>query len=1090
MAEQVFRSPGFFEQEIDLSQPRRAPAGVAAGIVGTALQGPAFVPVTVGSFADFQTKFGGLDSNYFGPFAVREWLRNRNAATFMRVLGAGANDTAAQIATTQELGTVTNAGFRIDSTAIGNRFYEGPVQFICAKHYVSASGPSPDYGFPVFSDNRSFLERAGSGQDNIVNLVRSVLFTASGTRFQISDGDSVLSASSVSRYDSASTSLLLDDFAKLDVTNDATFKLIISSSSGTSFASDDGIAGARIMTASLNPEHVSYIGKILNRDPRKFQSEEHLLYLDLPVEHELAPVAGQLLGAIGLCSGSAVQGAAGSDGGAFRNLFGRFDTRYTTPTTPAIISQPFGNREYDLMRFETISDGAYTNDSYKISIANIRKSSDLRNPYGTFEVQVRRFKDNDINTQIIERYPGCTLNPNSDDYVARLIGDKKVYFDFDADTDSERRLVIQGKYPNRSPTVRIIMDRAVERGDVPGEALPFGFRGIPVIKTSDSLTDVDTVALKNLEGVPVGNAVTSSVAYTGGAYAFAGGNRMVASSSVEFHGNSGDETLGVGKFLTAVTSSIVPPLPFRFKATRGQVDAGVDGAAAPSVLGQKGSKERVDNRFYWGVKTTKIPPTGSVTFSVLNTNVSNVHNPLIDAYTKMQGIAKLDALVTGSAVDLFNDNKFTLARVALYNKLNSSNQISDITGTANQHMIEACYIRNGVPDSAHATIADPIGSYGNRITMATLVNSSSVHFNRFVDFNKFTTIFYGGFDGLNILDKDNFYMNDKASSVATDGKAATDYTSTGLANGNVAGTGILNNIVFAYRQAARLMTDEMTVNTNLLAIPGIKDPLVTDVAAAGAKSNSMIMYVMDIPAYSDGKARLFADSTAQVDIRETSEQFDSRVVDNNYAATYFPDVIIEDDINNTNVAVPSSIAALVAIGFNDKVGYPWFAPAGFNRGALDKVRNTTSRLTAGDRDELYDARINPIATFPTNSGATFVIFGQKTLQLAKSALDRVNVRRMLLEVKRQVVQVANRILFEPNNAATRARFIGQISPLLALVQAQAGIESFQVVCDDSNNTPEDVESNRLNGRIVVVPTRAVEFIAIDFIITNSGVSFE
>jgi len=288
-----------------------------------------------------------------------------------------------------------------------------------------------------------------------------------------------------------------------------------------------------------------------------------------------------------------------------------------------------------------------------------------------------------------------------------------------------------------------------------------------------------------------------------------------------------------------------------------------------------------------------------------------------------------------------------------------------------------------------------------------------------------------------------------------------------------------------------MMTDEMTVNTNLLAIPGIRDSLVTDVAADGAKSNSLIMFVMDIPFYDQSTNRLYKDSDNKPDVRETAEAFDSRAVDNNYAATYFPDVVIDDNLNNRRVPVPSSVAAVTAIGFNDRVGYPWFAPAGFNRGALDIVTNTSSRLTAGDRDTLYDARINPIATFPNGGGrSTFVIFGQKTLQLARSALDRVNVRRMLLEVKRQVTQVANRILFEPNNAATRAKFVGQITPLLALVQSQAGIESFSIVCDDSNNTSEDVEANKMNGRIVLVPTRAVEFISIDFIITNSGVSFE
>ena len=178
---------------------------------------------------------------------------------------------------------------------------------------------------------------------------------------------------------------------------------------------------------------------------------------------------------------------------------------------------------------------------------------------------------------------------------------------------------------------------------------------------------------------------------------------------------------------------------------------------------------------------------------------------------------------------------------------------------------------------------------------------------------------------------------------------------------------------------------------------------------------------------------------------------------------------------------------MAALGFSDKKAFPWFAPAGFDRGSLDFVKNVDVRLTSGDRDSLYDARVNPIASFPQQG---FVIFGQKTLQAAKSALDRVNVRRLLIEVKRSVAQVANSLLFEQNNANTRARFISQVTPILAGIQGQSGIDSFKVVMDDSNNTDQDIQANQLNGRIVIVPTRAIEFIAIDFVITNAGVSFE
>ena len=248
------------------------------------------------------------------------------------------------------------------------------------------------------------------------------------------------------------------------------------------------------------------------------------------------------------------------------------------------------------------------------------------------------------------------------------------------------------------------------------------------------------------------------------------------------------------------------------------------------------------------------------------------------------------------------------------------------------------------------------------------------------------------------------------------------------------------------------------------------------------------MFVRDIPSYDDNGFRIFDDTVSRrPSVRQTSETFVGLNVDNNYSATYFPDVYINDSALNKKVKVPASIAALGAIAFNDKVAYPWFAPAGFNRAALDFVTNVQVRLNQGDRDTLYDARVNPIATFPS---AGFAIFGQKTLQLKKSALDRVNVRRLLLEVKRVVSDVAGRLLFEQNTPAVRSRFIASVNPQLSLIQAQAGIEKFRVIMDDTNNTPQDAEQNRLNGKIVIVPTKTVEFIAIDFVITPSGVAFE
>jgi phage tail sheath protein FI len=187
------------------------------------------------------------------------------------------------------------------------------------------------------------------------------------------------------------------------------------------------------------------------------------------------------------------------------------------------------------------------------------------------------------------------------------------------------------------------------------------------------------------------------------------------------------------------------------------------------------------------------------------------------------------------------------------------------------------------------------------------------------------------------------------------------------------------------------------------------------------------------------------------------------------------------------VKVPASIAAMGALGFNDKVAYPWYAPAGFNRASLDFVSNVEVRLNVSDRNTLQDQKINPIATFPKTG---YVIYGQKTMQMAKSSLDRVNVRRMLLEVKRIVIEIANRLMFEQNNLETRNKFVAESNLRLALIQTNAGVDQFRVICNEVNNTAEDVQANRMNAKIVVVPTRTFEYVAIDFVITNSGVEFK
>ena len=1049
MKEQTFRSPGFFEREIDLTARETVIEGVPAGIIGTAERGPAFVPVTVGSFTDFEFKFGTLDPDRFGPYAADAFLQHKTALTYIRVLGAGGNTTQADIDRTTTDGTVKGAGFRLKGQQLDiaqDGRYAGCVQFLAATHEVLSSAEV--VGFPLFTDNDSFDP---GGSTSNVNIIRGAIFTASGSRMEVLDWNQ--------NYSGVATG---DDVAKISQydgsTSEGTFKLVVSSSEGSVFSKDEGFAGIKIMTASLDPNNQHYIGNILNTNPDRFDETKHLLYLNFEVESELAKVAyHSVKHSVVIMSGSEGTTSSGGSTSKFRNLFGKFNTRYKTARTTPFISQPFGDVEYDLFHFESIDDGEIGNQRVKISISNIKRSTNVKNPYCTFSVLIRSLDDTDTNMNILERYSNCNLNPASEDYIATKIGDMKAVYNFDAETDSERRLLVTGKRPNKSSYVRVIMNASVEDGDIPKDSIPFGFRGLPVLKLNDNLTD---------------SATPLSM----------GGNRTRLSYE--------EGTLGSGDFLdTNIDYSIVPPIPFRFKSTRGKLNP------SPSVTGAPGVLELADSRYFWGIRTDRIPSTGSLSNATLVQNKSGGKNKLVESYSKFLGIQKLDVLVTGSGADAFNNNKFTLARVAFNHQATAESTLeealtAEITGSAGEHIREAAYIRNAKLVTPNYTILDTAAAT-RRLTFASMAASTSYkYFNRFTDYLKFTNILYGGFDGLNIVDRDMRLMNDKASSndQLAGGKAGGGQVSYGSLNSAYTpGEGESNNIINSYRTAARIITDPLASRVNIVAIPGIRSNFVTDEVSELTRTYSKAIYLMDINAYDDNLNTIFDDATTRPNVRKTVEQFEGRAIDNNYVAAYFPDIIKNDRINGDAVNMPASIAAIGALAYNDSIAYPWFAPAGFNRGALDDVINSEIRLNTEDRNVLYEARINPIANFPTGP---FVIFGQKTLQQNRSALDRVNVRRMLLEVKRIVSEIANRIVFEQNTPGTRAKFVAQVTPMLATIQTQQGIDQFKVVMDSSNNSQLDIEQNRLNGRIILVPTRAVEFIAMDFIITNSGVSFE
>jgi phage tail sheath protein FI len=205
-----------------------------------------------------------------------------------------------------------------------------------------------------------------------------------------------------------------------------------------------------------------------------------------------------------------------------------------------------------------------------------------------------------------------------------------------------------------------------------------------------------------------------------------------------------------------------------------------------------------------------------------------------------------------------------------------------------------------------------------------------------------------------------------------------------------------------------------------------------------------------------------------------------------YATSYWPWLQILDPDSGQQVWVPASTLIGGVYAFNDSVSEPWFAPAGINRGGLGNVIRAERKLAQSDRDTLYSNKVNPIATFP---GTGVVVYGQKTLQQKASALDRVNVRRLLIALKSYISQVANNLVFEQNTIATRNSFLAQVNPYLESVQQRQGLYAFKVVMDESNNTPDVIDRNQMVGQIYIQPTKTAEFIYLDFNLTPTGATF-
>jgi hypothetical protein len=324
---------------------------------------------------------------------------------------------------------------------------------------------------------------------------------------------------------------------------------------------------------------------------------------------------------------------------------------------------------------------------------------------------------------------------------------------------------------------------------------------------------------------------------------------------------------------------------------------------------------------------------------------------------------------------------------------------------------------------------------------------------------QFVIAFQGGFAGSNPIVKKAKAGDAEWGVSNTQGFNCTTSTSSGS---------------LSYIRAINAISNADEYDINMVVTPGIVrslHPSVTTAVIDMVEDRADAFYIADFNDYDDT-------------ITEATEQ--ANLVDSNYAATYYPWVKTIDSNTNKLLSVPPSVLMPAVFASNDAIAAEWFAPAGLNRGGIIGAVSVLNRLTHSERDTLYENKVNPIAAFP---GQGIVAFGQKTLQDRASALDRINVRRLLITVKKFVASTSRFLVFEQNTASTRARFINTVTPYLEAIQQRQGLFAFRVVMDESNNTPDVIDRNILAGQLFLQPTRTAEFIVIDFNILPTGASF-
>ena len=1116
MAELTFKSAGVSTREIDLSGPTpTGPTGVPAGIIGTSLEGPAFVPLTFANYGEFKLAYGASDGTKFGPIAVNQWLKNAQAVTYVRVLGVG--DGKKRSSST---GNVTNAGFVAGSTQVQANGIVGTNPYA----NTGGQGHGRTYFLGCFMS-----ESAGS-----------TIFSDAGMQHESAKATTTLTFGA----DATTTGLLAqnDTIAIIDATGTSqtyTFK-----DSGTSLATGLAVSAAAI-AASNGVQLATALAAVINNASfsslaiTAIASSNTTVITQAyegPVGNKAAP-AETSAGAANI-TGSAFSGGSGgavpilrgvvlAPSGVVLSLSGNNAGTNTLPSSTANSATVNGFVTGSVKKTAGAQDFTLFMNGYKGTTSNPTAIT------ASFDITANNYFGNVLNTDPLKTeekghllfgsydiYPTLAVvtgtgvtTPKSyskdeepiamilTSSVARIAAGAAalsstvpVYESFeDRFSSAKSPYVISqgfGAAPYNlfrvkalsdgsglSTKFKVSIENIVKSNS---SADDFGTFDLLVRRFSD--TDDERVVLESFRGLSLDpgssryiaraigdqeilfnfdNDADSQKIVVDGTHTVRSRYVRVQMSDAMKKNQVPDEALPMGfrgpqhivtsgSLLNSVPSDaaayagselhrriIEPPFPYRTTVAQGI-----------------GLSKRSDANLYWGMQPNRRE-------TILTPNANTPLDESLKTFVKYFPTHRKDSInfsVGGNAgvadqagtvldSDRFNNNKFSLEKIQV--------RTGSDTFADPEYWLSASYVRNGV-----------IAANAANKTRGFSINDLGVVGNR--KYSKFTLPMQGGFNGVDIFNKDKRDLTNNAAKREID-----DETNQG---------GTAGSTISAYRKAVDIMASTSDVDIQLLTVPGIRHASVSDYAIDAMENRFDAMLIMDIEER-DQFNTVITSSLQNPHVANTVTSFKNRALDSSFAAAYFPDVTVTDPDTQALVSVPPSVVTIGAYSLNDRVGHPWFAPAGFTRGALSTVETTKVSLNRTNLDDLYDADINPLAQYP---GRPLSIWGQKTLLAANSALDRVNVRRLLIDVRRKVRAVANTLLFEPNRIETLDRFSNLVNPILQAVQDGQGVDRFKVIIDTTTTTQADVENNTIRGKIFLQPTKSVEFVALDFVVTNAG----